>query len=190
MLFNTPKTLHQLLEILTAAVIDYLIAQIAAGADAIMIFDTWGGILSPRAYQEFSLFYMTKIVAALKAEPSTATTPIILFTKGGGQWLEIMAESGCDAISLDWTVDLSLARQRLKGKVALQGNLDPATLYAKPEIIRTEVARVLKEYGPHPGHVFNLGHGIYPDFSPEQVAVLVEAVHAESQRLKETKNHY
>ncbi len=189
MMFNAPEMLHQLLEILTAAVIDYLIGQIAAGADAIMIFDTWGGILSSRAYQDFSLLYMAKIVAVLKADRTTATTPIILFTKGGGQWLEIIAQTGCDAISLDWTVDLAQARHRLKGAVALQGNLDPATLYAKPEVIRAEVVRILKEYGPYPGHIFNLGHGITPDVSPEQVTVLIEAVHAESQHIMETKKY-
>lgn len=182
MLFSEPALLHQLLDILADAVMHYLTAQIRAGAQAVMIFDTWGGILTPRDYLEFSLQYMHKITAALPRTHEAVQVPIILFTKNGGQWLEALAETGCDALGIDWTTDLSEARKRVGHKVALQGNMDPAILYSPPERIRQEVKAILASYGQGPGHVFNLGHGITPDVSPEHVAVLVDAVHELSKR--------
>ena len=176
MLFNAPGDLHQMLSVLATAVGEYLHAQIRAGADAVMIFDTWGGVLSGQHYRDFSLQYMSAIVAHLKEEPATAHVPVILFTKGGGAWLEEMAASGCDALGIDWTVDLDVARQRVGLQVALQGNLDPGTLYAAPEQIRSEVAKVLACYGPGNGHVFNLGHGVQQFVDPAHVAALVDAV--------------
>ena len=172
LMFDEPKLLHQLLKVLASSVTQYLVAQIAAGASAVMIFDSWGGVLSAPAYLEFSLEYMKLIIDDLKAQ-----VPVILFTKGGGQWLEKMAATGCDAISLDWTVNMGRARQQLNGQVALQGNMDPQVLYASSTRIREEVAAILKSYGPGPGHIFNLGHGISPDVNPDRVAVLVDAVH-------------
>lgn len=177
LLFDQPDLLHRLLELLARSVTAYLNAQIAAGVQAVMLFDTWGGILTPRHYQVFSLDYMRRIVAGLVREHEGRAVPVILFTKGGGAWLEAMANSGCDALGLDWTVDLREARQRVGGRVALQGNLDPGALYAAPERLRQEVATLLAEAGPSPGHVFNLGHGIQPQVDPERVAVLVAAVH-------------
>ncbi len=174
-IYNHPEAVHALLNVLTEAVSLYLLAQIRAGAQALMLFDTWGGILTPKDYRAFSLAPMERIVRSLKAhDPSV---PVILFTKGGGAWLEAMAAVGCDALSLDWTTDLSTARARVCGKVALQGNLDPSVLYASPAVIRTQAAEVLAAYGAGSGHVFNLGHGIHPDVPPEHVATLVEAVH-------------
>ena len=177
LLYDQPERLHQLLDVVTQAVTDYLNAQAAAGAQALMIFDTWGGILTPRAYQEFSLVPMAKIVAGLDRAPAGERTPVILFTKGGGAWLEDLVATGCDAVGVDWTVDLNTARQRVGACVALQGNLDPAVLYASPERIRQQVAQVLADFGPGAGHVFNLGHGVQPQVDPEHVRVLVEAVH-------------
>ena len=146
-----------------------------------MIFDTWGGSLSAAAYKEFSLAYMQRIVAALKREYGGARVPNIVFTKGGGNWLEGIAAIGCDAVGLDWSIDIGAARRRIGDKVALQGNLDPMTLFAKPEVIRAEVGKVLASYGKGAGHVFNLGHGISQYSPPEHVAALVEAVHELSQ---------
>jgi len=177
LLYDQPELLHRLLEVTARAVTTYLNAQIAAGAQATMLFDTWGGILAPRAYREFSLAYMSRIVAGLTREAEKRPVPVILFTKGGGAWLEDIATSGCDAVGVDWTVDLGDARRRVGARVALQGNLDPATLYAAPERIRQQTAQVLADYGAGPGHVFNLGHGIQPGIDPEHVQVLVEAVH-------------
>lgn len=177
MMFDRPDLMHQLLETTADSVIAYLNAQIAAGAQAVMIFDTWGGVLSPRDYQQFSLNYMTRIVQGLNRESEGRQVPVVLFTKGGGQWLGQMAESGCDALGVDWTTDLADARKRVNDKVALQGNVDPSILYASPARIREEVQRVLESYGDGPGHVFNLGHGIHPDVNPEHAAALVEAVH-------------
>ncbi|MFZ0218653.1 MAG: uroporphyrinogen decarboxylase [Candidatus Aquirickettsiella sp.] len=177
LLYQEPKVLHQLLDTLTKATILYLKAQIAAGAQAIMIFDTWGGLLTPPAYQQFSLEYMTKIVVNLKSETTQEKVPIVLFTKGGNCWLEKIALSGCDAIGLDWTIDIGSARQRLSNKVALQGNMDPAVLFANPENIRNEVMRILQSYGSGSGHVFNLGHGISQFTKPENVKIWVDAVH-------------
>ncbi len=177
MLFDRPELMHALLTKLSEAVTAYLNAQVARGVQALMIFDTWGGVLTPRAYEEFSLAYMTRIIVGLTREAEGRRVPIILFTKGGGQWLDRMAESGCDALGVDWTLDLADARRRVEDRMALQGNLDPSILYASPERIRAEVGRVLASYGRGPGHVFNLGHGIHPDADPDRVAALVDAVH-------------
>jgi uroporphyrinogen decarboxylase len=177
LLYDQPELLHRLLDVTARAVTTYLNAQIAAGVQATMIFDTWGGILAPRAYREFSLAYMSRIVAGLTREAEKRPVPVILFTKGGGAWLEDIAASGCDAVGVDWTVDLGDARRRVGARVALQGNLDPTTLYAAPERIRQQTAQVLADYGAGPGHVFNLGHGIQPGINPEHVRALVEAVH-------------
>jgi uroporphyrinogen decarboxylase len=175
MLFFAPEMLHKMLSILAVTVSDYLNAQAAAGADALMIFDTWGGILTPRDYQLFSLQYMAQIVKVVKQK--NPHIPITLFTKNGGQWLEKMAETGCDALGIDWMTDLSDARKRLGDKMALQGNMDPAVLYARPERIREEVKLILQSHGAGVGHIFNLGHGIQLDTPIENVAVFVDAVH-------------
>lgn len=176
MLIEAPAMLAQLLDKLTQASIRYLRAQIEAGAHAVMIFDTWGGILSPEHYAAFSLCYMKTIVSALKQDPRTSHTPIILFTKQGGQWLEAMAATGCDALGVDWTVDLKQARARVGSQVALQGNLDPAVLYANQDCVRAQTRNVLRAYGKGEGHIFNLGHGIYPDISPDAVQAVIETV--------------
>lgn len=173
LLYQEPMALHHLLNTLTKATILYLNAQIIAGAQAIMIFDTWGGLLTTAAYQEFSLDYMAEIVTNLNRQ----SVPIILFTKGGSLWLEKIALSGCDAIGLDWTIDIGLARKRLNNKVALQGNMDPAVLFASPERIRQDVRNILQSYGSGSGHVFNLGHGVSQFTSPENVKIFVDAVH-------------
>ena len=178
MLYNQPQLLHNMLELLARSVTSYLNAQVAAGAQAVMVFDTWGGILTPRHYLDFSLQYMNQIVAGLPRQHEGRRVPVILFTKGGGQWLEAMAESGCDALGLDWTIDIGEARTRVGDRVALQGNLDPCALAASPDGIRAEVAQVLASYGHGSGHVFNLGHGIHPDVDPERAAAMIEAVHA------------
>ena len=183
MLYDQPALLHQLLSVTAQAVTQYLNAQIAAGVQAVMLFDTWGGALSPRAYQEFSLRYMRDILAGLTREAEGRKLPVILFTKGGGQWLEAMADSGCDALGVDWTTNLHDARTRVGKRVALQGNLDPSVLYASAQRIRAEVESVLESFGPGAGHVFNLGHGIHTGINPESVAVLVDAVHSSSLRL-------
>ena len=177
MLYNEPQLLHRMLDTIADAVIAYLNAQIAAGAQTVMIFDTWGGVLTPQDYTDFSLQYMRKIVDGLTRESEGVKIPVILFTKGGCQWLEIMADTGADALGLDWSTDLAMARKRVGDRVALQGNLDPAVLYAAPEVIRDKVAAVLAAYGKGSGHVFNLGHGITPDVNPEHAGVLVDAVH-------------
>jgi uroporphyrinogen decarboxylase len=177
MLFDQPALLHKLLDITARAVSAYLNAQIAAGAQAVMIFDTWGGVLSPRDYIDFSLRYMAQIVDGLTRENEGRRVPVILFTKGGGAWLESMTETGCDAVGLDWTTDLGAARKRVGDRVALQGNMDPCALYASPPRIREEAATILKSYGHGSGHVFNLGHGIHQHVNPDHVKVLVDAVH-------------
>ena len=176
-LYNHPEAMHLLLERLADAVTEYLSAQIEAGAQAVQIFDTWGGILTPPAYREYSLHYMQRIVEGLQQEGVPDSVPVILFTKNGGQWLEAIADTGCHAVGLDWTTDIQGARARVGDKVALQGNMDPSILYAQPEVIRAEVQRILRDFGPGPGHVFNLGHGITPGVDPEHVAVFVQAVH-------------
>ncbi len=177
LLYDQPESLHRLLEITTQSIIAYLNAQLASGAQALMVFDTWGGILTPRAYQEFSLAYLSRIVAGLVRKTGDEQAPVILFTKGGGAWLEEIAATGCDAVGIDWTLNLGDARRRIGDRVAVQGNLDPAVLYASPDRIRQQVAHVLADFGPGPGHVFNLGHGIQPGTDPEHARVLVEAVH-------------
>jgi len=177
LLYNQPDALHCLLDTTTRATTAYLNAQVAAGGQALMGVDTWGGILAPSAYREFSLAYMARIVADLTRAAEDRPVPVILFTKGGGIWLEHIAATGCDAVGVDWTMDLSEARRRVGGRVALQGNIDPAVLYAAPDRIRQQVARVLADFGPGSGHVFNLGHGIQPGVEPDAVRALVEAVH-------------
>ncbi len=177
MMYDRPELLHRLLDTTARAVTTYLNAQVAAGAQALMIFDTWGGALSPAAYRAFSLAYMRQIVEGLTREAEGRTVPVILFTKNGGQWLEAMADSGADALGLDWTTDIGEARARVGDRVALQGNLDPAVLYASPATIEREVGEVLAGFGPGSGHVFNLGHGIHPQIDPERAAVMIEAVH-------------
>lgn len=177
LLYNEPAALEQLLGILAEAVRDYLNAQIAAGAQALQIFDTWGGVLTPAHYQRFSLAFMRRIVSGLHKSPEGETVPVILFTKGGSAWLESIADSGCHGLGLDWTIDLAEARRRVGQRVALQGNLDPAILYAKPAVIRESVGQALASFGHGPGHVFNLGHGVTPEVNPEHVAALVDAVH-------------
>jgi len=176
MMYEAPATLHRLLDVLARSTIQYLNAQIAAGAQAVMLFDTWGGVLTPAQYSEFSLRYMAQVVEALTREREGRRVPSIVFTKGGGAWLPAIAAIGCDAVGVDWTTDLSAARAAVGDRVALQGNLDPSALFAPPETLRSETRRVLESYGAGPGHVFNLGHGITPDVDPERVAVLVETV--------------
>ena len=177
MLFDRPDLMHKLLDTLARSVTSYLNAQIAAGAQAVMVFDTWGGILTPRDYREFSLCYMEQIVAGLTREADGRRVPVVLFTKGGGGWLEVMADTGCDALGVDWTLDLADARRRVGDRVALQGNMDPTVLYASPERIRQEVVTILESYGKGSGHVFNLGHGIHQHVDPEHAAAFIEAVH-------------
>ena len=177
MMYARPELLHRILAVTADAVTAYLNTQIEHGAQAVQIFDTWGGTLSPAAFEEFSLAYMRRIVGSLKREHQGRRVPVVLFTKGGGQWLELMAESGADALGLDWTCDIGSARSRVGSRVALQGNLDPAALYGSPESIRAETARILESYGKGSGHVFNLGHGISQFADPEHAKVLVDAVH-------------
>jgi uroporphyrinogen decarboxylase len=177
MMYDRPDLMHKLLDTTAQSVTSYLNAQVAAGAQALMIFDTWGGSLTPRDYKEFSLRYMEQIVAGLSREAEGRKVPVILFTKGGGQWLEAMAATGCDGLGLDWTTDIGEARRRVGDRVALQGNMDPSVLYASPERIWAEVATILEGYGSGSGHVFNLGHGIHQHVDPERAGVFVEAVH-------------
>ena len=182
MLYDRPDLLHHILEVNAEAVTAYLNAQIEAGAQAVQIFDTWGGALSHAAYREFSLPYMQRVIDGLIKQHDGERVPCIVFTKGGGQWLEAIAATGCDAIGVDWTTDLGEARRRVGDKVALQGNLDPMALFAAPEALASEVKRVLDSYGPGSGHVFNLGHGISQFTPPEHVSVLVETVRSHSRR--------
>jgi len=181
LLYQRPELLHHLLNITALAVTEYLNAQIEAGSQAIMLFDTWGGTLSDRAYGEFSLRYLEQVLSGLTRQHEDACVPVISFTKGGGLWLEKIAAIGVDAVGLDWTIDIASARARAGEKVALQGNMDPAVLFAPPESIRAEVSTILSAYGHHEragtGHVFNLGHGISQFTPPEHVAALVAAVH-------------
>ncbi len=178
MLYARPDLLHRILEVNTRAVTEYLNAQIEAGAQVVMLFDTWGGSLTAAQYEEFSLSYMRKVMAQVRGAPR------IVFTKGGGGWLESIAASGCDAVGLDWTVDPADARRRVGGSVALQGNLDPAALIAAPARVREQVRRVLDSFGPAPGHVFNLGHGIAPHARVDAVEALVDEVRAYSTQLR------
>lgn len=177
MLQQDPDLLHQLLTVLAKSVAAHLNAQIKAGVQVVMIFDTWGGLLDTANYQLFSLQYIKDIIDNLIKENDGQRIPIILFTKDGGQWLELMASTGCHVLGVDWQTNLNKARQRVGDKVALQGNLDPKILLESPQKIETEVARILEEFGHGSGHIFNLGHGITPDVPPDQVAVLVNAVH-------------
>jgi uroporphyrinogen decarboxylase len=178
MMYEAPRSLHRLLDVLAKSTILYLNAQIAAGAQAVMLFDTWGGVLTPAQYEEFSLRYMAEVVDSLTRKAEGRRVPNIVFTKGGGAWVKKTAAIGCDAVGLDWTTDLATARAAVDGRVALQGNLDPAALFAAPDVLREETLRVLKSYGEGAGHVFNLGHGITPDVDPERVAVMIDTVHS------------
>jgi uroporphyrinogen decarboxylase len=180
MAYGRPDLLQRLIAINARAVAAYLNEQIAAGADAVMIFDTWGGLLSAGAYRSFSLASMRAVLAALAPAPDGRAVPTIVFTKGGGQWLDDLAECGASCVGLDWTVDIADARRRVGARVALQGNLDPQVLLADAEVVRREAAAIVRAAGPAPGHVFNLGHGIVPATPPANVAALVDAVHAES----------
>ncbi len=176
MAYDTPELMHQLLSVLADAVADYLAAQVEAGAQALQIFDTWGGSLSAAAYKEFSLKYMQRVISRLPAEADGRRVPVIVFTKGGGQWLGAIADSGAQAVGIDWTTDIGAARAQVGDRVALQGNMDPAMLYASPQRIREEVAAILAGYGHGSGHVFNLGHGITPGVNPDHVTAFVDAV--------------
>jgi len=177
MMFEQPKLMHKMLDKLAQSVASYLNAQIAAGAQAVMLFDTWGGALGSEEYAEFSLYYAQQVRSLLNTNVAGETIPTVLFTKGGGQWLESMAETGYDALGLDWQTDIKLARARVGERVALQGNMDPITLYASPDVVRQKVGAILEKYGAGSGHVFNLGHGILPDINPEHVKAMVDAVH-------------
>ncbi|MBB3117448.1 uroporphyrinogen decarboxylase [Pseudoduganella violacea] len=185
MLYSRPDLMHHILDTNARAVAEYLNAQIDAGAQAVMIFDSWGGALADGAYQQFSLHYMQKVVAQLQREKDGVKIPAIVFTKGGGHWAEDIAAIGADAMGLDWTADIGKVRALVGDKMALQGNLDPAILFASPEQIRAEVVRVLDAFGKHnTGHVFNLGHGISQFTPPESVSAMVEAVHSHSRSLR------
>lgn len=175
--YKAPKYLHDLLNFLSTSITEYLIAQVEAGVDVLMLFDTWGGLLTPENYLNFSLNYLKKIIYTLKNHPKTANIPIILFTKQGSNWLEAMTNSACDAIGLDWSININEARQRIGNKVAIQGNFDPALLLGTPDSIREAVKYLLAQYGSFPGHIANLGHGIEPSTPLENVRVLVDAVH-------------
>ena len=180
MMYKTPELLHQVLSVLADSVTEYLNAQIAAGAQAVQIFDTWGGVLSSPCYQAFSLQYMERIVQGLTREAEGRAVPVILFTKNGGQWLESMAATGADALGLDWTTEIGAARARVGEQVAIQGNMDPSVLYADAAGIEAEVGRILADFGANDGHVFNLGHGIHQFVDPESAKIFVDAVHEQS----------
>jgi uroporphyrinogen decarboxylase len=179
---SDPASMHRLLDVVTDSVIAYLSAQRAAGAQALMVFDTWGGVLAPHHYREFSLRYLTRIAQEFPRGDGSERTPLILFGKGNAPYLEELAATGAEGVGVDWLVSLDDARRRIGDRVAIQGNLDPVTLYASPDAIRREVKRTIDSFGPHPGHVFNLGHGMSPDMNPEHVNVLVDAVHEFSRR--------
>ncbi len=187
MLYARPDLLHRILDVNARAVAAYLNAQIEAGAQAVMIFDTWGGNLTTAGYEEFSLAYSRRVIADLTRESDGRRVPSILFTKGGGHWLEAMANAGCDALGIDWSTDLNAARLRVGSQVALQGNLDPAVLFASPGTVRAEARRVLDAFGSGPGHIFNLGHGISQFTPPESVAALTDEVHTYSMKKRETR---
>ncbi len=180
LMYEQPKLMHQMLDKLAQSVAVYLNAQIAAGAQAVMLFDTWGGMLTTEDYLEFSLYYAKQVRSLLNTQVDGQQIPTILFTKGGGLWLEAMADSGYDALGLDWQTDMGLARARVGDKVALQGNMDPVSLYADPAVISEKVKAILHKYGSGSGHVFNLGHGILPDMNPDHVKAMVDAVHQHS----------
>ncbi|MBS24683.1 MAG: uroporphyrinogen decarboxylase [Gammaproteobacteria bacterium] len=181
-MYNNSEAMHLLLDKLADAVIDYLNSQIRAGAQAVQIFDTWGGILTTTNYLDYSLAYMKKIVANLISENEGRSVPIILFTKNGGLWLEPIAASGADAVGLDWTIEIGKARERIGERCALQGNMDPSILYASPQAIHAEVGNILASFGNGNGHVFNLGHGITPEVNPDHVSAFVDAVHELSEQ--------
>lgn len=184
MMYDRPDLLHHVLDITARAVTAYLNAQIDSGVHAVMIFDTWGGVLAHHAYREFSLRYLEQILAGLTRVRGGRRVPTILFTKGGGNWLEAIADTGTDALGLDWTVDIGQARDRVGARVALQGNLDPMVLVASPEAIVRESRRVLDAFGGATGHVFNLGHGVIQHTPPENVGLLVQTVHEYSRELR------
>ena len=175
--YDQPAVLHELLDKTARAVTDYLNAQVEAGAQALMIFDTWGGALAHDAYERFSLAYARQVIDGLIREHDGRRVPVVFFTKGGGLWIEQIADCGADGLGVDWTISLDVARRRAGDRVALQGNLDPSTLYASPATIREEVRRVLNEFGAGSGHVFNLGHGVHPQILPDHVKAMVDAVH-------------
>lgn len=177
MMYSRPDLLHKILDVNAQAITAYLNEQIAHGAQAVQIFDTWGGVLSDVAFQAFSLRYIKQIISGLKRENEGRRVPVIVFTKGGGQWLESMAESGADALGLDWTTNIAQARARVGNKVALQGNFDPFALFGTPDAIKAEAARILADFGNGSGHVFNLGHGINQHADPEHAKILVNTVH-------------
>jgi uroporphyrinogen decarboxylase len=174
---DNPVLMHKLLGVNAKAIATHLAAQAAAGVQVLMIFDTWGGLLAPSMFPEFSQRYLALTAALLKHDPHARNLPLIVFSRGANANLEALAGTGCEALGIDWTISLDEARRRVGDRVALQGNLDPAVLLASPEVIRRETQRVLHDFGPHPGHVFNLGHGITPDVDPDHVGVLVETVH-------------
>jgi len=180
LMFESPAAARQLLQVVTEAVIAYLKAQVAAGAQSLTVFDTWGGMLSTTNYQEFSVRYMAQIVDAIKTDENTKDVPIVLFTKGGGQWLEMIADTGCDALGLDWTVDIADAKARVGHRVVLQGNMDPVVMNTGAAQVEDHAMQVLQGYGQHQsgdrGHIFNLGHGIQPFALPENMQVLVQTV--------------
>jgi len=184
LMFESPQAAHQLLQIVTDSVIQYLKAQVAAGAQSLMVFDTWGGMLSTANYQTFSLAYMQQIVSAIKADANCKDVPIVLFTKGGGQWLEMMADTGCDGLGLDWTVDIASAKARVGDRVVLQGNMDPVVMNTGQAQVADHAMQVLQGYGQHndgeKGHIFNLGHGIQPFAKPENMKTLVDTVQGDS----------
>jgi uroporphyrinogen decarboxylase len=177
LMYERPELLHIMLDTLAQSVASYLNAQIEAGAQAVMLFDTWGGMLTSEDYVEFSLYYAKQVRALLKTDVAGRRIPTILFTKGSGLWLEAMTDAGYDALGLDWQTDIQKARARVGDQVALQGNMDPVALYAQPEIITEKVKAILHKYGAGSGHVFNLGHGILPDINPDHVKAMVDAVH-------------
>lgn len=183
LLWDDADSAHKLLDVLARSVTAYLQAQIDAGAQAVMIFDTWGGALSVGHYREFSLRYIQRIADSLKRGDGAARVPLIVFSKGCGHSLEEQANTGADGVGLDWTTSLADARQRIGARVALQGNVDPVVLYASDAAVRAEAKRAVQEFGPHPGHVFNLGHGIHPGVDPDRLGALIESVHSESRAL-------
>lgn len=184
--YTRPDLLHHILRVTADAVVAYLNAQIEAGAQAVMVFDSWGGVLSEAAYQAFSLAYLQRVVSGLQREREGRRVPSIVFTKGGGLWLDRIAAIGSDAVGLDWTMDIGRAREQVGARVALQGNLDPSVLFGTPEVIAAETRSVLDSFGPHAGHVFNLGHGISQFTPPESVSVLVDTVHEHSRKIRAT----
>ena len=190
LMYSQPEVMHKLLDHLADAVTDYLNGQIRAGAQVVQIFDTWGGVLTTWAYEEFSLKYMRKIIAGLNLESEGRRVPVIVFTKNGGQWLETIADCGADAVGLDWTTDIGDARARIGDKVVLQGNMDPTMLYAPPARIREEVGDILRRFGHGTGHIFNLGHGITPDVDPAHAGAFIDAVVELSPQYHQGQEHH